>query len=83
MAHGTPLPESMRNRLAKLVARDGEQLALRMLGVSRATLARALAGLGLRTVSRIALEARLSLVDGGVPTRMQPAPSTPPLSARR
>lgn len=64
MAHGTPLPESTRNRLARLVARDGEELTLVSLGVSRATLARALAGLGVRTVSRIAIEARLRLVDG-------------------
>lgn len=65
MAHGTPLPESTRNRLASLVARDGEELTLRTLGVSRATLARALAGLGVRNVSRVAIEARLRLFDGG------------------
>jgi hypothetical protein len=65
MAHGTPLPESTRNRLAKVVERDGEELTLRTLGVSRATLARALAGLGLRTVSCIAIEARLRVFDSG------------------
>jgi len=64
MAHGTPLSESTHRRLADLVARNGESLTIVRLGISRATLARALAGLGLREVSRVAIEARLDALDG-------------------
>ena len=67
MAHSAPLPEPLRLRLRSVVRRRGEAGAIRDLGISRSTLTRALAGLGLYSTSHIAIEARLGSLD--------PAPS--------
>lgn len=45
---GVPLPEDMRPKLAALVAQFGENAACERVGVTHATLARALAGLGIQ-----------------------------------
>jgi len=56
-----PLPLPLRDRLRALVAREGKRLTLARLGVSRQSLARALAGLplypGTRALIRQALDA--------------------------
>jgi hypothetical protein len=52
---GAPLPEDLRTALSELVGRLGESEACARVGVSRATFARALSGLGVNagTVSLI------------------------------
>lgn len=61
---GIPLPELEQARLRALVTEHGEMKTAAALGVSRVTVVRALAGLPLYSVTRIALEAKL---DTGVP----------------
>lgn len=47
-ATGSPLPDELRASLAEFVRAHGEEKAIESLGLSRITLARAMAGLGLR-----------------------------------
>jgi uncharacterized membrane protein len=50
-----PCPDDLRKALRALVERRGEKAAIAAVGISRATLSRALAGLGVRrgTVAQI------------------------------
>ena len=57
---GEPLPDTLRNTLREYVRRVGETGASRYLDISRTTLARALAGLGLRRTTLACLAARLA-----------------------
>lgn len=59
MSEGHAITASDRNRLKRLVTTHGEAGAGKLLGVPRHTLARALAGLGVRTVTRELLRLRL------------------------
>lgn len=59
-----PLDAKTRDRLAALVAAIGEAAAARKLGLSRSTLARALAGLGLRTATRTVIGLNLRALVG-------------------
>lgn len=56
-----PLPQPLRSELADLIAHLGENRTRRIVGVSRAAFARALAGLGIypgtASLIRVALEA--------------------------
>ncbi|MBI4950797.1 MAG: hypothetical protein HY908_02080 [Myxococcales bacterium] len=70
---GRPLAADRRALLAGYVRRVGEPAAVATLGVSRATLARALAGLGVRGVTIVAIGAALE--------RVEPAPTPTVLAA--
>lgn len=59
MSHGAPLPDPLRRRIAALIERDGERLTVRRLGVSRLSLARAVAGLPLYPGTHALLRQRL------------------------
>lgn len=69
MSHGAPLPDPIRRRLAALVASDGERLTVARLGISRQSLARALAGLALYPGTHALIRQRLDALDaaGGCP----------------
>jgi len=54
--NGHPLPAPVRERLQALVEIHGQYEAATRLGVGAATVARALAGLGVRRATRTALE---------------------------
>jgi hypothetical protein len=56
---GEPLGDHLRHQLAEIVRTSGEHGALKHLGIPRATLARALAGLGLRRGTIAMLRGRL------------------------
>lgn len=56
---GAPLAQPQRAKLQTLVQRVGERRALERLDLPRSTLARALAGLGLREGTRLLIEVRL------------------------
>lgn len=65
MANGTPLPEKIRRRVARLVPVWGETPLRKKLQVSRSTLERALAGLPLRRGSLLLITGNLPDEDGG------------------
>lgn len=56
---GAPLAPPLRAKLQNLVQRVGESRAIAQLDLPRSTLARALAGLGLRDGTRLLIEVRL------------------------
>ena len=63
MARSAPLAEHLRARLAAIVARDGEHVAVARLRIARPTLARALAGLPLLVGNQELVRARLDVVE--------------------
>ena len=63
MAHATPLPPPLRQRLADLVAREGERLTVARLGLSRHTVARILGGLGVHAATAALVRQRLDALD--------------------
>lgn len=65
MAHAPPpLDPVTRRRLASVVARLGERRAIEALATPRPTLARALAGLGVRRATADVIRARLDALEG-------------------
>jgi DNA invertase Pin-like site-specific DNA recombinase len=62
-AFGAPLTEEQRARIKRLVDRVGETEAARRLGLPRQTLARALAGLGLRRGTAVLFIQQLDALD--------------------
>ncbi len=63
MSHGASLSDPIRRRLAGLVARHGERQTVARLGVSRQSLARALAGLALYPGTHALIRQRLDALD--------------------
>lgn len=64
-AQGTPLEERWRRALRSVVSASGEKVACAALDIPRTTLARALAGLGLRRATADVLMMRLSALASG------------------
>lgn len=62
-SYGHPLPDPTRMKLRALVDVLGQYAAAERLGVGAPTIARALAGLGIRRATKTAIEARLATVD--------------------
>lgn len=58
--HGTPLSSENQKRLAALVKQVGEYEAAKRIGVGYPSIARAMAGLGLRKGTAVAIEVRLA-----------------------
>jgi hypothetical protein len=56
---GEPLPDDLRQRLADLVSKIGERATLDRLQISRGTLSRALAGLGMQRGTHMLIRAAL------------------------
>ena len=67
---GEPLAPQLRRQIADLIERDGESATYRRLEIPRATLARAVGGLGLRRPTIAWIVARLS------PTNANGGPAT-------
>ena len=61
---GVPLPDDMRSKPATVVEQRGENAACKRVGVTHATLARALAGLGIKRATVALIQAALT---GGTP----------------
>jgi len=62
---GEPLAEADRRALRRLVREHGEPRALELLELSRGTLARAMAGLGMRKATRAYVRAQLGRQETG------------------
>lgn len=56
---GEPVPQSTQERLRTLIKERGEKGAATLLGITKTSLLRAAAGVGVRKMTSIAIEAQL------------------------
>lgn len=61
---GIPLPDAQQEQLRALIKKWGEEGAATKVGISRVSLMRAAAGFGIRSVTAIAIGARLAETKG-------------------
>lgn len=62
---GVPLSDDALERLRQLIKEQGADATVELLGIRKTTLAYAAAGIGIREVTAIAIEARLEALRSG------------------